>query len=121
MFAAALCALTVVACGGATDPAASPSATAPVPTGSPAPPPEPARAPALAPAPAPTVTCGLAGFQADLLAAINAARAQARSCGGTAYAATAPLAWNAKLTQAAAARSGRNVRASSVSASPSAR
>lgn len=46
-------------------------------------------------------TCDLAGFQADLLQQLNAARAAARSCGGVAYPAAAPLAWNARLASAA--------------------
>ncbi len=46
-------------------------------------------------------TCDLAGFQADLLQELNAARAVARSCGGVAYSAAAPLVWNARLTSAA--------------------
>ncbi len=39
--------------------------------------------------------------QAQILAAINAVRAQARSCGGTRYAAAAALAWNNQLASAA--------------------
>jgi uncharacterized protein YkwD len=38
---------------------------------------------------------------AQIVAAINAVRAQARSCGGTAFAASAPLAWNTQLAAAA--------------------
>ena len=65
-----------------------------------------AATPAPAPAPAPSAStsdgyCGIAGFQADLLNRINAARATARSCGGTAYAATGALAWNGALFNAA--------------------
>ncbi len=40
-----------------------------------------------------------------MLAAINAARASGRYCGTSYYPAAAPLAWNAKLTTAAAAHS----------------
>lgn len=50
-------------------------------------------------------TCGVGNYAQSLLAAINNARAQARSCGGTAYAAAPPLGWNSLLTQAAAAHS----------------
>lgn len=46
-------------------------------------------------------TCGIGNFAPTLLAAINQARAQARNCGGTAYAAAPPLGWNSLLTQAA--------------------
>lgn len=46
-------------------------------------------------------TCGIGNFAPALLAAINQARAQARNCGGTAYAAAPPLGWNSLLTQAA--------------------
>jgi uncharacterized protein YkwD len=42
---------------------------------------------------------------AHLLAAINAVRTTARSCGGTAYAAAPPLVWNAQLGVAAQAHS----------------
>jgi uncharacterized protein YkwD len=38
---------------------------------------------------------------AQILAAINAVRAQARNCGSTSYAAAAPLAWNTQLATAA--------------------
>jgi uncharacterized protein YkwD len=48
-------------------------------------------------------TCGLAGFQLDLMQQINAARAVQRSCGGVVRPATTPLTWNASL-QAAALR-----------------
>jgi uncharacterized protein YkwD len=49
--------------------------------------------------------CGAGNFAPALLAAINNARAQARSCGSNAYAAAAPLGWNSLLTQAAAGHS----------------
>ncbi len=50
-------------------------------------------------------TCALPGFQADLLHQINAARATDRSCGVTAFAATAALAWSGPLFNAAAGHS----------------
>ena len=88
--------------------AASP-AVAPAPAATPAPAAA-TPAPAPPPAPAPSAStsdgyCGIAGFQADLLNRINAARATARSCGGTAYAATGALAWNGALFNAAEAHS----------------
>lgn len=46
-------------------------------------------------------TCGIGNFAPALLAAINQARAQARNCGGNAFAAAPPLGWNSLLTQAA--------------------
>jgi len=54
-------------------------------------------APAPAPAPAPTPGT----FTQRVLELTNAARAQARSCGATSFAAAAPLAYNAQLAQAA--------------------
>ncbi|MDB5797843.1 MAG: hypothetical protein JWP36_1745 [Paucimonas sp.] len=50
-------------------------------------------------------TCGIADFQKRMMERINAARAVARSCGGTFYPAVAPLSWNDKLFAAAAAHS----------------
>lgn len=96
---ALLAALTALAgCGGGGD--APDDAAAPTPA-----------AAASAPAPAASVagtraTCGLAGFEADVLALVNAYRAAGASCGsaGT-FAAAQPLAWNAALTQASLAHS----------------
>lgn len=56
-------------------------------------------APAPAPVPAPAPTPGT--FTQRVLELTNAARAQARSCGATSFAAAAPLAYNAQLAQAA--------------------
>lgn len=50
-------------------------------------------------------SCGLPDFRSSLLQQINAARAVARSCGGTAMPAAAPLAWNDRLFSAAARHS----------------
>lgn len=50
-------------------------------------------------------TCGLANFQQDLMARINQFRASSRTCGSLTYAAAAPLSWNTKLFNAAAAHS----------------
>ena len=53
----------------------------------------------------PEDSCGIADFATTMLAAVNAARATARSCGGTWYPVAPALAWNTKLAQAAAAHS----------------
>lgn len=50
-------------------------------------------------------TCGVGSYAQSLLAAINNARAQARSCGGASYAAAPALGWNSLLTQAAVGHS----------------
>ena len=51
-------------------------------------------------------TCGIGNFAPALLAAINSARAQARNCGGQAYAAApAILYWNTLISQAAVTHS----------------
>jgi uncharacterized protein YkwD len=50
-------------------------------------------------------SCGLTNFQADVFRAVNAARAQARSCGSEAKPAVAALGWNDTLFAAAAAHS----------------
>ena len=52
-----------------------------------------------------STTCGISNYQALMLQQINSARAQARSCGSTAYAATTALAWDAKLFAASAKHS----------------
>jgi uncharacterized protein YkwD len=46
-------------------------------------------------------SCGIGNFSQAMLGAVNAARAQARSCGGTAHGATHALAWSGTLAQAA--------------------
>lgn len=57
-----------------------------------------------APPPAAAADCGLADFQAALLARINQARAAGASCGSAGRFAPAPaLAWNARLAAAATA------------------
>lgn len=45
--------------------------------------------------------CGMANFDADMLAAVNAARAVARTCGSDAMPAVAPLSTQAQLNAAA--------------------
>lgn len=57
-----------------------------------------ATAPAPTPAPAPTTPSGYAGRVLELT---NAARAQARTCGATSFAAAPALTYNAQLEQAA--------------------
>jgi len=52
-----------------------------------------------------STSCGLPDFRNSLLQQINAARAVARSCGGTAMPAVGPLAWNDLLFSAAARHS----------------
>ena len=68
----------------------------------PVPGPAPGPAPAPAPAPVPVSACG---DMNELLSAINAVRAVARSCGGAAMPAAAALSWNVKLASAADAHS----------------
>jgi uncharacterized protein YkwD len=50
-------------------------------------------------------TCGLPDFQNSLLAEINAARAEARSCGALSMPAVGALTWNSRLFSAAARHS----------------
>ena len=52
-----------------------------------------------------TNSCGLVSFQADVMRAVNAARAQARSCASEAKPAVTPLGWNNTLFAIAAAHS----------------
>ncbi|WP_194165214.1 CAP domain-containing protein [Deinococcus terrestris] len=59
-----------------------------------------ATAPAPAPAPAPTPTTP-SGYAGRVLELTNAARAQARTCGATSFAAAPALTYNAQLEQAA--------------------
>lgn len=58
---------------------------------------------ASAPVQADDLSCGIGGMSEQMLAAINEARASARSCGGQAFGATTPLGWNAQLASAAGA------------------
>ncbi|MEY2688029.1 MAG: hypothetical protein RL375_2227 [Pseudomonadota bacterium] len=82
--------LQLAACGGGSDAEAA-SAT-PVP--SPTTPTEPGASPSA-------LACPGLPAPAQILAAVNAVRAQALNCGTKAYAAAAPLAWNAALASAA--------------------
>jgi uncharacterized protein YkwD len=89
--------LGLAGCGGGGDaPATDGSATAVAGTGATAPPSTALDA---------STTCGIPNYQALMLQQINTARAQARSCGATAYAATTALAWNDQLFAAAARHS----------------
>jgi uncharacterized protein YkwD len=112
--AAVLClTLALAACGGSDSPAPSapePAAgLAPAPAPDPAPSPGPAPLPGPEPAPAPQpdpapgtrATCGLADFEADALALVNAHRAAGADCGSWGrFPGTTALAWNGPLTQA---------------------
>lgn len=49
--------------------------------------------------------CDIPDFAAQMLAAINEARATTRTCGGTSIAPARPLVWNDQLAQAAAKHS----------------
>ena len=113
MLAAA--ALLAAGCGGGSDSATSSSTAQPPAAALPTPG---AGATTSAPAagtstvPAPTVIasagadCGLAGFQAAMLARVNYWRAAGASCRTAGvFAATTPLAWNSKLLQAATGHS----------------
>lgn len=104
-------AMVAVGCGGGgTDTPAGPAAGAVTGTpvndagGTAAPLPAPPSAPAPVALDA-SVTCGISNFQALILQQINTARAQARSCGSTAFAATTALAWSDPLFAAAAKHS----------------
>ena len=62
----------------------------------------PAPSPAQGTSPAGGVgTQTLSAEESQILAAVNVARSQARTCGTTAYAATTPLTWNPLLAKAA--------------------
>ena len=50
-------------------------------------------------------TCSLSNFQTDLMTLINQARASSQTCGSTTYPATAAVAWNNNLFDAAAGHS----------------
>ena len=92
--ATALCAL-FTACGGGGDAAAPAAGT--VTGAAPA-----ASSPAATPATSTGSTCNLPDFRASVLARINQVRASGANCGvDGVFGATAPLAWNDKLTLAA--------------------
>jgi uncharacterized protein YkwD len=90
-------ALVASACGsGGGDATSAPvqaAAAGPSPAPAPAPAPTPAAGPAPAPSPAP--------MNVDALKRINDARAVARNCGTTAFAATTPVQWNTDAEDAA--------------------
>ncbi|MFO1271567.1 MAG: CAP domain-containing protein [Rubrivivax sp.] len=93
----ALLALLAACGGGGGDETPAPTAGAPTPSPSPIP----APSPSPSPAPGADVTCGLAGYQAEMLSRVNAYRAAGASCGANGSFPAAPaLAWNAALTEA---------------------
>lgn len=73
-------------------------------TGTPTPTPSGA-APTQSSAVSAATSCSLPSFQADMVREVNAARGQARSCGGVAKPAVAALAWNNALFAAASGHS----------------
>lgn len=73
----------------------APSLPTAAPQPTPPPTPQPAPLPTQTPSPQPT------GNATSWLALVNQARAQARSCGGTAFAAAPPIAWDNRLEEAA--------------------
>ncbi|MFC4639008.1 CAP domain-containing protein [Deinococcus hohokamensis] len=84
-----LCALlTLSACAGTTGSSPAPTTPSPI-------------TPTPAPAPTPSPTPAPSGIAQRVLDLTNAARAQARTCGGTAYSPAPALSLNAQLTQAA--------------------
>jgi uncharacterized protein YkwD len=88
--------LLLAACGGGGDSSAPAPASSAGPAASPAP---------VSGSPPSSKTCGQANFQADILAAVNAARASGYACASGAKPAAAALAWNDQLFDAAAAHS----------------
>jgi uncharacterized protein YkwD len=98
--------LLLAACGGGGGGEAVATAAPATSTPPPATPPAGGNAP---PAASTSVTeatsCAIPDFVQSVMTAVNNARAQARTCGSTAYVATAALAWNDKLFAAAAAHS----------------
>jgi uncharacterized protein YkwD len=105
----------LVACGGGSDAPAEPGNTGTgnppvnsIPNGStPTSTPTPIASPPAGGGPSTDVagTCNLPNFQADMLAAINTARSQARNCGAVPYKATTNVRWNDKLFAASKAHS----------------
>jgi uncharacterized protein YkwD len=89
-----LCALSACGGGGSESPPTASPAASPAPPAAASAPPAPVTAGTRA-------TCSLPGFQAELLAAVNAARASGATCGSQTLPAAPALSWNAALTQAA--------------------
>lgn len=81
------------------------NSTTPIATPDPTPPATNPPATGTPPVAGTSIGCGIANFQADMLGAVNKARASARSCGSDAKPAVAPIAWNNLLFNAAAAHS----------------
>lgn len=100
-------ALSISACGGGGDDgtaAAPPATVGPTPVNATGASPSTGGAVVLVALDAST-SCGLANFRAELLQQINAARAQARTCGANTLPAATALAWNDRLFSAAARHS----------------
>ncbi len=105
------CSVALAACGGGGDaaPAAATSLNAPIVTSTPT---QVSQSTPSAPmggvadtALSQANTCNLPNYQADMLRAINDARAQARTCGPAAKPAVASISWNSELFTAAALHS----------------
>jgi uncharacterized protein YkwD len=115
-FLITLCAMGLAACGGGDSASSTPApaasgSTTPVVTNNPPSVTQTGTPTAVTPAPVQTSTvtaatsCSLPNFQADVLRVVNAARAQARSCGTVAKPAVAAVAWNNALFVAASGHS----------------
>ncbi len=97
----ALCLATALAaCGGGGSDTPGTAAAPPPPAAAPPPPAAPPPAPPVS-ATGTRATCGLANFQSDAMALVNAHRAAGAQCGAQGSFPAAPaLAWNSALTQA---------------------
>ncbi len=96
----------LAACGGGGGEDPAPAAGGASPSPSPSPSASPAPSPSPGPSPTADVSCGLAGYQAEMLSRVNAYRAAGASCGVNGSFPPAPaLAWNNALTQAGLAHS----------------
>ncbi|MGY2893505.1 CAP domain-containing protein [Deinococcus sp. UYEF24] len=84
-------ALALTACGGSSTPSAVTSTS--VGSGT--------NAPVAAVPAAPVTSQAISADEQTIMDAVNVARASARTCGTTAFAATTPLTWNAQLAAAA--------------------
>jgi uncharacterized protein YkwD len=110
-----LCVVGLAACGGGGDGTTTAATTStadtstPIVTSNPPSTTQTGTPSAVAPGQTSAVTaatsCSLPNFQADVLREVNAARAQARSCGGVAKPAVGAVAWNNALFAAATGHS----------------
>jgi uncharacterized protein YkwD len=78
------------------DPPLMPTGAPPI---NPSPTPQPTNPPLVDPEPAPDPS--LDGFQSLILSLVNAARAEARNCGGTPFPAAPPVNWDERIESAA--------------------